>query len=275
MGGVALMDNWSYMSLNFNFIMNDFFENVDYKINDDKFWEVFSCLYEKHFLTCTDFTQRIPKKIHQVWVGGTVPDSNKRLRDTWIKCHPDWEYKLWGDKDAEEFGMVNEKIFYNLKNNGAKADVFRYEILFREGGIYADTDFECIRSFNDFLHLSFFGGDGYHEAPNTFNGLFGSVPNHPILSSMLQYLKQVEGAKDYGLAEILSVTGEKKLTEIFLKYIEKNDDKVVIFPKNFFYPFPPELRFGIRNDTEADRKLVHSYIKPRTYAIHCWHTSWQ
>jgi mannosyltransferase OCH1-like enzyme len=255
--------------------MNDFFEQVDYKINNDKFWQVFSCLYEKHFLTCTHKTQQIPKKIHQVWIGGHVPDNTKRLRDSWLKHNPDWEYKLWGDEDAENFGMINKSVFDKLTNKGARSDVFRYEIVCREGGVYADTDFECIKPFDDFLHLSFFGGDGYHESPNTFNGLFGSVPDHPILHAMINYIYRLTVKAEYGLAEILGVTGADKLTEILLKYLSENDDEVVIFPKNFFYPFPPELRFGVRNDTVSDQNLVHSYIKPRTHSIHYWYTSWQ
>jgi mannosyltransferase OCH1-like enzyme len=145
----------------------------------------------------------------------------------------------------------------------------------REGGIYADTDFECIKCFDDFLHLSFFGGDGYHESPNAFNGLFGCVPQHEILLSMIRHIHNLSIQENYGLGEILGVTGADKLTKIVLKYLTTATDPCVIFPKNFFYPFPPELRFGIRNDTEQDRKLVYSYIKPTTYAIHLWHTSWQ
>ena len=255
--------------------MSDFFENVDYKMDYSPFWILFAQLYDKYFFDPHDTTQQIPKKLHQVWIGGEVPDSTKRLRDSWIKHHPDWEYKLWGDEDAEIFGMINRRVYDLLKNNGAKADVFRYEIINRYGGIYADTDFECIKGFDDFLHLSFFGGDGYHESPNTFNGLFGSVPNHPILQNMINYIYGLTVKQEYGLAEILGLTGADKLTEILLQYLSDNDDKVVVFPKNFFYPFPPELRFGIRNDTLEDQKLVHSYIKPRTYACHLWRTSWQ
>ena len=33
---------------------------------------------------------------------------------------------------------------------GEKSDIFRYEILYRFGGVYVDTDFECIKPFECF-----------------------------------------------------------------------------------------------------------------------------
>ena len=39
---------------------------------------------------------KIPKIIHQIWVGGKkIPQKYKKLIKTVKDVHPDWEYKLW------------------------------------------------------------------------------------------------------------------------------------------------------------------------------------
>lgn len=43
---------------------------------------------------------RIPKKIHQIWLGSPLPEKFARLAATWKQHHPDWEYmQLWTDQD--------------------------------------------------------------------------------------------------------------------------------------------------------------------------------
>ena len=84
----------------------------------------------------------IPKKIHQVWLGGDLPDKYKRLTESWIKYHPDWEYKLWTDSDAAELELINREAFDSMKNLGMKSDLLRVEILNKFGGLYVDVDFD-------------------------------------------------------------------------------------------------------------------------------------
>ena len=256
--------------------MSDYFDNVDFPIDTNNLWWQFERNYNKFYLDAEPFMSIIPKKIHQVWVGSPVPEAYNRLRQTWIDLHPDWEYKLWTDKDAEDFGMKNKSLFDRIENNGSKADIFRYEIIYRHGGIYADTDFECIKPFDMFRQLSFFGGSGWTNNPCTFNGLFGAIPYHPILRKALEILGLKDIQPRNSLDKINSVTGADFLSDIATDYMQYNiDDRIVVFPKNFFYPFPPEKRLSVREDNEESRRLTHSYLTPKTHAIHLWYTSWQ
>jgi mannosyltransferase OCH1-like enzyme len=255
--------------------MKDFKDNITIPVDNDPLWDKLEANYNKHFISPDDKVDRIPKKIHQIWLGGEVPDKYQRLRETWIKLHPDWEYKLWGDEDAEKFGMINDLAFRTVKNYGAKADIFRYEILYREGGVYADTDFECIKSFNDFIHLSFFSGSERQEYPFAFNGLIGCIKQHDVMFELISLIKEKNIRQEYGWDKIMALTGPDCFAEVLLKYISSHDDDVVIFPTNYFYPMPNNFRLEIREDNEMNRKRIHSYIKPMTYAIHLWYTSWQ
>ena len=255
--------------------MKDFKDNITIPINNDPLWVKLEENYNKYFLNPNDKVAHIPKKIHQIWLGGEVPEKYQRLRETWIKLHPDWEYKLWGDEDAEKFGMINDLAFRTVKNYGAKADIFRYEILYREGGVYADTDFECIKSFNDFTHLSFFSGTERQAYPFSFNGLIGCVKHHDIMFELISLIKDKNIRQEYGWDKIMALTGPDCFADVVLKYISTHNDATIIFPTNFFYPMPNNFRLEIREDNTANRKRIYGYITPMTYAVHLWYTSWQ
>ena len=84
----------------------------------------------------------IPKIIHQIWLGPKKPP--QWCIDSWkinyINSNPDWEYKLWTEKEINDFKLKNENIYDKEPTYRGKSDIARYEILFREGGIFLDAD---------------------------------------------------------------------------------------------------------------------------------------
>src|ERR1700730_3033568 len=42
---------------------------------------------------------KIPKIIHQIWLGSPFPEKYNKYQASWQKLHPKWIYKLWTDKD--------------------------------------------------------------------------------------------------------------------------------------------------------------------------------
>ena len=56
--------------------------------------------------------------------------------------------------------MKNKKAFLSAHNYGMKSDILRYEILHTYGGVYIDTDYECVRNIGECnlysLHRIFF-----------------------------------------------------------------------------------------------------------------------
>jgi mannosyltransferase OCH1-like enzyme len=252
--------------------MNSYKENLGHIIDNNPLWDLFENNYNKYFI---DKGNVIPKKIHQVWLGGSLPDKYKTLIATWKKIHSDWEYRLWTDADIDSFDMTNRKLFDATSNYGAKSDIFRYEIIYRHGGLYIDTDFECIKSFNEFLDLDFFAGNGHSEKLFIYNGLFAARPNHPILKNMIDALsgELLKSRTDFD--EIMSTTGPDFFTKFVIDYMSEHNDRIVIFPQNYFYPFPAVERTDkeVRNNINLSK--AHSYIKPTTYCIHLWYTAWQ
>ena len=239
--------------------------------NDDD-WKLVQDLFTKHYPNQDGSPDVIPKKVHQIWLGSKIPSKYDRIRSTWQSYHPDWEYKLWVDADVAEFQMRNASIFNRASNLGAKSDIFRYEILYRFGGVYVDIDFECIQSFNDLLYLDFFTGTGYNETPTWFNGLIACTPSHPILESLVNELRCPIGSGWDGMSHN---TGPYYFSEIVSRHLRGNEGKRVVFPAAFFYPVSNAIRGMIREDTEQTREYVKQHLLPETKCVHLWYCSWQ
>ena len=92
----------------------------------------------------------VPRKLHVVWVGPHVMP--ERCIASWRDAHPEWEFTLW--RDHTGIGWANEKAIHRFAAykvwNGV-ADIMRYEILFKHGGVVVDADSRCLREMDDEL----------------------------------------------------------------------------------------------------------------------------
>lgn len=83
----------------------------------------------------------IPKLLHLIWIGEKQrPKQMSSWTDNFQKANPDWTVKVWGNKDIEDFNLVNKKFYDEHHQYCGKADIARYEILYRNGGVYIDAD---------------------------------------------------------------------------------------------------------------------------------------
>lgn len=219
-------------------------------------------LYERNYLSGGEGVA-IPKRIHQVWIGGKLPSIYRRFVDSWQRFHPDWECRLWTDSDVKEFGLKNEKYFKIANTNGQKSDIFRYEILQRYGGIYVDTDFECLKPFDDLTYLNFFTSSGYTADLELYIGLIACTPNHPIIVRCVDDMCGIHAFNS--TMDVFHTTGSYYFTKCFLKEVNEDTDGVVAFPAKFFYPWPN----NIRGDPQPYR-----HVESFSYAIHHWAVSW-
>lgn len=240
----------------------DFNQHV---FNTDKKWRIMQELYNKNFIINDNNRDygNLPKKIHQIWLGGDLPEKYKKYTVTWRKFNPDWEYKLWTDEDIGSINILNIDLFNSIKNNGQKSDFLRYHILNQFGGLYVDTDFECLKSFNSLSYLDFFIGIAFPSNVELFIGLIASIPNNPI---MIHIIKNMNKILDKNWRDIFETTGTYFFTRNFFDIVDENTKNVVTFPPDYFYPFTNEK--GYQNRVGKD------YIKDFSYALHYWGVSW-
>lgn len=234
--------------------------------------EIFEKIYKANNYENSSTTKklRIPKIIHQIWIGSEVPQKYKSFMKTWKEKHPEWTYMLWTDNDIENFPFINKKSFDDAKNFGLKSDIWRLEILFLYGGLYVDTDFECLKPL-DILHYShdFYGGLLEEIIPN---GIIGSVPNHPILH---ECIKALQKTKITPKSNPMSVSGPYFITKIIVEYLKHHpSENICFYPTSFFFPFPAILRHKYW-EGKIPRNVLERFFKEESFAVHLWATSWQ
>lgn len=237
------------------------YDQEEQRISSD--WKLIRKLYDKNYIKGNDSGENIPKIIHQIWLGGDLPDEYKRFTESWHKFNPSWQYKLWTAWDVPSLNMEKKDLFDKATNYGPKGDIMRHEILRQYGGLYVDTDFECIRSFDDLSWLDFFCGISTDAKLILHCALVACVPNHPIINKCIDDLKDVYCGNDGN--EIMSSTGPYYFTHCFLDSVNKKTTGVVAFPMDYFYPFPNFARWYGN---------PYSYVTQCTYAIHHWKSAW-
>ena len=98
---------------------------------------------------------KIPKIIHQTYKNNV---DYQKLSDSWIKFHPKWKYIFYYDEDISDFIKTFKKEidldFPNLMqlfdsfSMIEKIDIFRYLLMYYQGGIYCDIDTTCYQTFD-------------------------------------------------------------------------------------------------------------------------------
>jgi hypothetical protein len=211
---------------------------------------------------------RIPKRIHQIWLGGGLPQEYAAWTQSWRAFHAGWEYRLWDERAILELGLANEHAFRKSRSLGAKSDIARYEILERMGGIYVDTDFECLRPMDELAErCSFVAAIVFSDSPVIANGLVGCAPGHRLMKRLVRDLRRPITTKD-GM-KVLGESGPYYFTERFFDDVTNMDVGDVILPSTFFYPFP---NFRQLQGLSQEDKRKHA--RQWSFAIHYWETSW-
>ena len=89
----------------------------------------------------------IPKIIHYCWLGGNpLPEDAQKCIASWKKYLPGYEIKEWNESNFDVNCCPYVREAYQAKKYAFVSDYARFEVLYREGGLYFDTDVEVIRN---------------------------------------------------------------------------------------------------------------------------------
>lgn len=218
----------------------------------------------------------IPKIIHQIWIGP------KKRPDCWmdtfkidyIKMNPQWNYKLWTDKNIlelfNEFPIMKQ-IYETESTYNGKSDLLRYLILYKYGGIYIDADSVWInkKSFDPLLtqvNNDFFVA----FEPNMkllCGGVMGSSKNNKYVKNLIENIEQMvkrDNTNNVYIANYIkqrNINGAAKqigpghITRLF-----KDNKEITKFPSIYFYPGGwHNNKIGI-NDHKAMQFPKESYM---------------
>ena len=191
-------------------------------------------------------TPSIPRLFHWIWLGDdSLPEEHRAWIESWLKRHPGWKHVLWMEENRPRF--VNEVQFLGADSLWQKADIARYELVYRHGGVYLDTDMECLRSIEPLLDgVEAFAAEHRprHRAATVENFLLGATPEHPWLA---ETIARLPAAMEAG-GGVIHETGPRFLTEV-----TRDRADVTIFGPAVFFHRPAWLQ----PDVPAGAYAVH------------------
>jgi len=197
----------------------------------------------------------IPKIVHRIWFGDLpMPPDYERYWAGWRRQLPEYEFRTWRDEDIGSLTLTCDKIA-EAHGMSRKADVARYEILLRHGGIYLDCDMM------PYQHLDFSSlraavvvcnetaSDSYCSV-----GFVGAAPGAAVFDWAVRNLR----------SRPLNITPPHRETGPWFFREAMAHGEYLRLPSDAFYPYLY---------TEPYSRILFKDLS-RTYGIHIWGGSW-
>lgn len=95
--------------------------------------------------------------IHRIWIGSEMPDKYKFYGLMWANLNPEYEVHDWTEEEIFDTEWENQSVINDMYTNSKKpgadmiayythvADVVDYELVYRHGGWYFNTDLKPLK----------------------------------------------------------------------------------------------------------------------------------
>lgn len=145
----------------------------------------------------------IPRTIHYCWFSGDAkPVVMQECIKSWQRIMPDYEIKCW-DASTLDLSIPYLKEAYEHRNWAFITDYMRFYILWKEGGLYLDSDVEVYKRFDNFLSNEVFSGIEYDEEAFMKN-------KDRLIDKKGNLLIPYSGNKSFGVAIEAAIIGAVK-----------------------------------------------------------------
>lgn len=175
----------------------------------------------------------IPAILHQSAESHDIAPDERRWQESWLRHNPGLTLRFLDGAERRDFVARDFPQYLDVLDGFEfgvmKSDLFRYLSVYKFGGVYADLDVECHRSFDRFFAMdgAVFGVEArvtrerqrelrYPRPYHLASALFMAEPGHPFLAAIVERLtRQARAHRKPRRDEIEDVVGPKMLTRTF------------------------------------------------------------
>jgi len=185
--------------------------------------------------------------VHQIWLGGSMPQRIKELCQTIDDKNPfpSFWHRIWTEAEFSEVGIDIHQFDHINRHPAGASGGLRLVLIERYGGIYLDCDVECIKPLDALLEYDAFASP---QDERLCNAVFGAKPHHPWIQWQLKHCNDYIGF-DPTFSVLLMDSAPR--------------DGLTVLPRETFYPW-------LWTTDEHER-----HPTGKTLAIHQWDGSWK
>ena len=176
---------------------------------------------------------KIPPFIFQTWKSGEKTDEMKQAISS-FSSQAGYTHICWDDVECcnflySVFGDRYAKAYSVLVPGAYRADFWRYCMLYKFGGVYADAKTTCLRPLDEIIRPD----DELvlvRDIPDTclLNGFIACSPGHPLLGLVIDIVLQNIESRSYGQSP-LDITGPHTFGKAFCRWKGYPEDTVSLF----------------------------------------------
>ena len=244
----------------------------------------------------------MPKIVHQTYRDvESIPQKLRKSMESWKKMNRGWEFRFYSDQDVIEFVQKEFPQYLDAFNSLSKiverTDFFRYMVLLKHGGVYADLDTECTRSLDSIIQpeddvivgLESMSPSSEYAFKHHFvrsiqmlQWVIISKPDHPILRSVCDHIARNADTVFSNNTNIdtLMRTGPGPWTDAVLQFIDERKEKNyngTLGMDNLEYMqhrvrILPRVVFGLNENHRDDARLLKD---KRVVVVHHFSGSWK
>jgi hypothetical protein len=192
----------------------------------------------------------IPKIIHQTYRDhDALPEIYALCERQITALHPEYEYKFWTDDDMYTFMRSEFPTYWSkfaaLPRVIMQIDMFRYFLMYKYGGVYADLDYYVLRPLDGLLVdkeiILPVNNEGLDGTPLSIGtSILASRPGHPFWRILMNSLFTIDrSAADFDSDSNVDMsefgTGAAFVHSMWSTYA--SEDKSIYLPcKAMFHP---------------------------------------
>lgn len=217
----------------------------------------------------------IPKKIYFTYKTPSPPEMYREILEEWHAFCPDWELHYYSDEQVYTFFKMHFPEYaedvLKIPIGAVIADVFRYAILYVQGGMYTDIDTIPVKPIPE-KWLAYQAVIGYEFQPSKFPQILTeqsetrdlycqwtllSAPRVPLFKEALDLSFQKMRARNFQFQEErdnLTTVGPFMFTSVVEQHLPSKD--ILILDMDYFGVYEKYLAV---TDRTVVKHLFHGY----------------
>lgn len=181
----------------------------------------FDAMFKMEGMVTNTNVPEIPLHIYQTWHSNDLPQGMRTCVDKLKAANPEFEHHLYSDEECRQF--INDNFApevieaYDALIPGAyRADLWRYCILYKKGGVYLDIKYYNVPPFKlmELTDKEYFAKDIEQSGSGIYQAILVCKPGNPKLKGAIDAIARHAKEKYYGDG-IFDVTGPTLLRRFF------------------------------------------------------------